>query len=145
MSLYEYVKYRNGVPLGAKGSLPNMLKRSMGASSFKKFWQHWNPVWGYYLLKLIYQPIFKITNRNIAVCITFAVSGLIHDVIISIIKGNMIFVVTPWFFAISIFYIILECAGVTYEKVRSYVRTFINCSLIIICYLISVFVMKYIY
>ena len=60
-SLAEYVKYRNGVSLGAKGSLVNMLKNSFGAGSFRQFWKYWNPIWGYYLFKYIYlQVVFPI-------------------------------------------------------------------------------------
>ncbi len=34
LSLAQYVKKRNGVPLGASGSMTNMLSRSFGAASF---------------------------------------------------------------------------------------------------------------
>ena len=57
MSLTEYVQYRNGVPLGASGSLQNMLVRSLGAGTFAKFWQNWNPIWGYALGRYIYKPL----------------------------------------------------------------------------------------
>ena len=46
LTLEAYVKHRNGVPLGASGSLENMLVRSLGAGTFAKFWQYWNPIWG---------------------------------------------------------------------------------------------------
>ena len=36
LTLAQYVRNRNGVPLGASGSLGNMLKRSLGAGSFAK-------------------------------------------------------------------------------------------------------------
>lgn len=34
LTLSAYVKRRNGVPLGASGSLQNMLVRSLGAGTF---------------------------------------------------------------------------------------------------------------
>lgn len=45
-TLSEYVERRNGVPLGARGSLANMLRRSLGARSFAGFWRYWSPIWG---------------------------------------------------------------------------------------------------
>ncbi|WP_371188814.1 hypothetical protein [Thalassotalea maritima] len=35
LTLRAYVKKRSGLPLGAKGSLANMLSRSLGASSLR--------------------------------------------------------------------------------------------------------------
>ena len=46
LTLSQYVKFRNGVPLGDSQSLSNMLHRSLGAASFAEFWQYWNPIWG---------------------------------------------------------------------------------------------------
>ncbi len=37
LSLSQYVKKRNGVPLGASHSIRNMLSRSFGAKSFPIF------------------------------------------------------------------------------------------------------------
>jgi hypothetical protein len=56
LTLSEYVKHRNGLPLGASGSLQNMLIRSFGAGTFARFWQYWNPIWGYALGRYIYAP-----------------------------------------------------------------------------------------
>ncbi len=43
-TLAESVRRPSGVPLGARGSLRNMLVRSLGAGSFAEFWRYWNPM-----------------------------------------------------------------------------------------------------
>jgi len=45
MTLSKYVLKRNGVPLGAKGSLLKNLENSFGAESNVLFWKYWNPIW----------------------------------------------------------------------------------------------------
>ncbi len=52
--LVQYVYRRNGVPLGDSNSLRNMFIRSFGAGSFARFWQYWNPIFGYGLGKYVY-------------------------------------------------------------------------------------------
>lgn len=97
ISLSDYIKRRNGVPLGHSKSLENMLKRSLGAKSFDLFWVYWNPIWNYYLTKYIYKPLNKLTQKYIAVVFTFAVSGFIHDVVGFLIYKKMSLFITIWF------------------------------------------------
>ncbi len=59
LSLADYVQRRNGVALGARRSMRNMLWRSLGAGSFAKFWHYWNPIWGL----LLGQSCSKTFNR----------------------------------------------------------------------------------
>ena len=59
LTLAQYVKRRNGVALGYSGSFSNMLHRSFGAGTLAKFWQYWNPIWGYYLGRYIHGPLKK--------------------------------------------------------------------------------------
>lgn len=49
LTLSQYIRRRNGVPAGARGSLRNMFHRSLAASTFAGFWRHWNPMLGYAL------------------------------------------------------------------------------------------------
>ena len=66
LTLSEYVRRRNGVPLGAPGSLRNMLRRSFGARSFAGFWQYWNPVFGYCLGRYIFVPLKRVSPPSVA-------------------------------------------------------------------------------
>ncbi len=65
MKLSEYVKKRNGVPIGHPNSLRNNLQRSLGANNFSTFWNFWNPIFGYYYRNKNIPTIKKnISNRT---------------------------------------------------------------------------------
>ena len=102
LTLARYVRARNGVPLGARASLPNMLCRSLGASSFAGFWRFWNPIWGYYLGRFIFRPARRVLPPAPAVILTFAVSGALHDLAVTLIRGDPTFLLTPWFVLMSL-------------------------------------------
>ena len=46
LKLSQCVQLRNGVPLGAAGSLINMIHRSLGAGSFAGYWPQRKPIQG---------------------------------------------------------------------------------------------------
>ncbi|MGB7873050.1 MAG: hypothetical protein WBL25_01610, partial [Anaerolineales bacterium] len=102
LSLAQYVHLRNGVPLGDAKSLPNMLYRSLGATSFAAFWQYWNPIWGYGLGKYVYAPLRQVLPSVAAYLITFVVSGGIHDLATMAIRRSFAFLFTPWFFVLGV-------------------------------------------
>ena len=97
LTLSSYVKRRNGVPLGAAGALGNMFKRSLGAASFDKFWQYWNPVWGYYLGRYVFYPLSLRLPQALALLLTFTVSGMLHDLAVILLKWQFVCFFTPWF------------------------------------------------
>ncbi len=101
-TLAAHVQQRNGVPLGAPGSLRKMLIRSLGAPSFGSFWQHWNPVWGYALSRFIHAPLRRAVPSSIASFATFVVSGATHDLAVTLVRRSPTFVVTPWFILLGI-------------------------------------------
>lgn len=144
VSLADYVKRRNGVPLGASGALGNMLKRSLGASSFQNFWRYWNPVWGYYLSRYIMKPLSQWLPLWLATILTFSTSGFIHDIVVSLIKKEYIFTLTPWFTLIGIVVVITTQVKFSYKHYPWIVRALINSGFIMICYLV-IYVVKYIF
>lgn len=95
MTLPEYVLRRSGTRLGGAGSLRTMLSRSFGASSFAAFWEHWNPIWGYGLGRFVYAPVRRRAPAAVAVMATFLVSGVVHDVAATLVRGSFTLVVTP--------------------------------------------------
>jgi len=97
LTLAEYVRQRNGVPLGHSDSLRNMLQRSFGAGSFAGFWQYWNPIWGYGLGRFIYSPLRRFLPPVVAVLLTFFLSGAIHDLATMAVRRSGAFLFTPWF------------------------------------------------
>lgn len=95
--LNQYVKKRTGVGLGDSDSLQNMLSRSLGASTFGNFWRYWNPIWSYYLSLYVMRPLSKWLPQWLAILMTFAVSGALHDLAVTLIKWHLVFFFTPWF------------------------------------------------
>jgi D-alanyl-lipoteichoic acid acyltransferase DltB (MBOAT superfamily) len=111
LSLSEYVRRRNGVPLGASGSLKNMLRRSFGARSFAGFWQHWNPIFGYYLGKYVFVPLKRVSPPYVALILTFVVTGIIHDVVTMAVRQDVAFFFTPWFLFLGIGVVLSKMTG----------------------------------
>jgi D-alanyl-lipoteichoic acid acyltransferase DltB (MBOAT superfamily) len=110
LSLSAYVARRNGVPLGASGALRNMLRRSFGARSFAGFWQHWNPVFGYYLGRYVYAPLKKVSPPYIALVCTFVFTGIVHDLVTMAVRRDIAFLFTPWFFFLGMGVVLSQAA-----------------------------------
>ncbi|WP_299806149.1 acyltransferase [uncultured Shewanella sp.] len=137
ITLSEYVKKRNGVALGASGSMTNMLKRSLGASSFYLFWQYWNPIWGYYLSRNIMKPLSQLFPLWLAIIFTFAVSGALHDLAITLVKLKLTFFFTPWFTLMSFIVLATKKFGISYREYHWLIRASINISLVIVCLVLT--------
>ena len=133
ISLSEYVKKRNGVALGAPGSMSNMLKRSLGASSFYLFWQYWNPIWGYYLVRNVMKPFSQLLPTWLATIMTFAVSGGLHDLAVTVLKWQLTFFITPWFVIMSILVLFTKKFNISYDKYRWLIRASLNIIFIAAC------------
>ncbi|APD89864.1 acyltransferase [Alteromonas mediterranea] len=132
LSLAQYVKKRNGVPLGASGSMTNMLSRALGASSFWGGWQYWNPIWGYYLSRNIMRPLASFLPVSLAILVTFLVSGALHDIAVSIIKWKIVLFFTPWFGLMGLVVIVSKAVGISYGQVSWPVRALTNASFIFV-------------
>ncbi len=130
ISLSEYVKKRNGVALGAPGSMSNMLKRSLGASSFYLFWKYWNPIWGYYLSRNVMRPLSSFLPVPLAVLFTFFVSGALHDIAVSLVKWKIIIFFTPWFTLMSFIVLLTKKFGISYQEYHWLIRASINITLV---------------
>ena len=139
LTLSEYVKRRNGVPLGGKGSLANMLQRSFGADSFPKFWQYWNPIWGYYLGRNIYSPLTSVLPIALALILTFAVSGALHDLAVSLFKWQFVFFFTPWFSLMGVLVAVSKRFKLIYKTKSWVLRCVINIIFIIGCLALTIF------
>lgn len=112
LTLADYVRRRNGVPLGGSGALRKMLKRSLGAPSIAGFWQYWNPIFGYYLGKFIFRPSRAAGLPDwLATLLTFSVSGAVHDIAASMITRQLVFVCTPWFWFMGIGLLVSRSLG----------------------------------
>lgn len=135
LSLIHYVKRRNGIPLGASDSLTNMLKNALGANNFSQFWLYCNPIWGYYLATKIQKPLTLFLPHSLALILTFSISGLVHDLAVSVIKQEVFFVGTPWFLVMSLAVIASTKLNINVSKfafVNRSIYTFIDHSYLLL-------------
>lgn len=130
LTLGQYVQRRTGVPLGAKGSLQQMLRKSLGASTFDGFWRYWNPIWGYYLGRYVNGPLRKVLPAAPALVATFAVSGAIHDVAILAVTGSPSFLLTTWFTVLGLTVAITRRTGLRYGFGSWVARASVNVGLL---------------
>lgn len=143
-SLSAYVSKRNGVPMGSSSSLKNMLQRSLGAATFDGFWQYWNPIWGYYLSTKIHKPLRSLLPLWLAIILTFAVSGALHDIAVTLIKLKPIFFFTPWFSAMGMMVVLAKVTRLRYGTFPWIVRAIANVSIIVACYGVVTYLMTFI-
>ena len=137
LTLAAYVKHRNGVPLGASGSLQNMLVRSFGAGTFAKFWQYWNPIWGYALGRYIYAPLNRFLPASVSLILTFAISGGIHDLATMLVRGAPAFLFMPWFFLMGVVVVFGRLLKLDYSAHPFLIRVAINLSLVVACLMLT--------
>lgn len=137
MNLSDYVKKRNGVSLGHTDSLRNMMIRSLGAGKFSRFWQYWNPIWGYYLGKYIFKPLKTIFPPAVSLLLTFTFCGFLHDAAIMLIRWNFELLLTPWFLLMGICVVLGDFAKIDYSKFTWLIRASINILIISGCLFIA--------
>ncbi|GAB3346642.1 acyltransferase [Marilutibacter aestuarii] len=111
LTLSTYIRRRNGLPAGARGSLRNMLHRAFGASSFAGFWRHWNPVFGYGLGRFVHRPLLRRVPAPVALLATFVACGALHDLVTMAARGAPAFLFTPWFLCLGTGVLLGEAAG----------------------------------
>lgn len=112
--------------MGKKGSLRNMLHRSLGAGTFGRFWHFWNPIFGYYLANKIYTPLRAFLPRWLAVIATFGFSGLLHDAVTALVRGDWAFFFIPWFLLMGIGVVAGRWLQLDYSSRAWLVRALIN-------------------
>jgi len=141
-TLSQYVKKRNGVPLGAKGSMRNMLLRSFGAPSFPVFWHYWNPIWGYYLSRNIMRPLSALVPMWLAVFTTFLVSGALHDLAVALVHWKPVLFFTPWFGCMGALVIVSNKYALSYGFLAWPVRALLNILFILLSLALTYLVMQ---
>jgi hypothetical protein len=137
LNLSDYVKRRNGVPLGHRDSLRHMLNRSLGAGKFSIFWKYWNPILGYYLGKYIFKPLKFIFPPALSLIFTFIICGFIHDLAIMLLKWKFTILLTPWFLCMGLSVVLGDYAKIDYAKFPWMGRAAINILVISSCFLIA--------
>lgn len=139
MNLGDYVKKRNGVPIGHSKSLSNNLYRSLGAKNFATFWTFWNPIFGYYLGTKIFKPLKKILPISLAFIFTFVFCGLIHDLATTLVRGKLSLFFAVWFFVMGTVVAISKKLTYDLSNQNWIFRTLANVSVITICLLCTIY------
>ena len=139
MKLSEYIKKRNGVPMGDLSSLKYNLYKSLGAKNFSTFWNYWNPIFGYYLGKKVFKPLKKIIPISLSLIITFIFCGLIHDFVITITRGKISFFFSVWFFLMGICVFLSKYFRYDLSQKVWIFRTTVNLSIITFCLLSTIY------
>lgn len=138
MNLSEYVKKRNGVPIGHSNSLRNNLYRSLGAKNFSVFWNFWNPIFGYYLGIKVFKPLKKVFPIAFALILTFVFCGLIHDLVTTLVRGKLSLFFSVWFFLMGIAVVITQYINYDLSKKQWAYRTTVNILIISLCTLLTI-------
>ena len=141
MTLSGYVGKTNGVPLGDSRSLSRMLARSLGAGSIMEFWHYWNPIWGFYLSTYVFAPLKKRTRPASAFLLTFAVSGAVHDVAVTLISREVHLLYSLYFTVLGAEALIAKKIALRYHGLALVVRIAINLAYLTSNYL----VVRYLY
>jgi D-alanyl-lipoteichoic acid acyltransferase DltB (MBOAT superfamily) len=93
----DYAARRTGLPVGSRGELRQNLYRAFTASSFGRFWQIWNPLFGFYLQLWLYRPLQRRLPQSLALWFTFVGNGLLHDAVTMLVRQDFAWFFTPWF------------------------------------------------
>ena len=133
LTLAQYIRRRNGVPLGSSGSLRSMFHRSFGAGSFAGFWQYWNPIWGYGLSRYVYSPLKRVLPPTASLIMTFVVCGALHDLVIMAIRGSATLLFTSWFFLLGVGVVFGRTVGMDYSSRPWLVRACVNLTYVGAC------------
>lgn len=137
MNVSEYVKKRNGVPLGHSRSLRNNLERSLGAGNFALFWNFWNPVFGYYLGTKVFRPLKKILPAAIAMVLTFIICGLVHDVVTTLVRGKLSLFFTVWFLLMGSLVVVSKHMAYNLAAKTWLLRATVNLLFIVVCFILT--------
>jgi D-alanyl-lipoteichoic acid acyltransferase DltB (MBOAT superfamily) len=138
LTLGQYIRRRNGLPAGARGSLRNMLHRSLGAPTFAGFWQYWNPVFGYALGRYVFMPAKRIIPAPVALLATFVIRGAIHDLVTMAARGGPAVLFTPWFFFMGCGVLLGRALGLDFASRPWLVRAAANLAYVASCLLLTI-------
>ncbi|TAP41041.1 acyltransferase [Alteromonas sp. KUL49] len=112
-----------------------MLIRSLSAPNFSTFWHYWNPIWGYYLSKLVMRPLARFLPKPIALLLTFITSGLFHDLAIFLVKRERVGFLSLWFGYMGIAVIVTTFLNMSTKTLPLWVRGVVNIAIIAGCFI----------
>ena len=136
VSLQAYLDHRLGRGRPWWRQTYDVLVGPLLAPSFAGFWRLWNPVWGYYLLYWCYRPARRVLPRAAAVLMTFAASGLAHNLLAVALSRRVNPFVTVWFTLYGVVAVVSDALGMDLSRFPGPVRVAVNLAYLAGCYLL---------
>jgi len=83
------------------------------------------------------RPLSRWVPQWLAIMITFAVSGALHDLAVTLLKWHVIFFFTPWFAVMGAAVLATSKLNLEYANFPWAIRALINSAIIVACYLLT--------
>ena len=136
----DYAARRTGLPVGSRGELRQNLYRAFTASSFGRFWQIWNPLFGFYLQLWLYRPLQRRLPQSLALWLTFVGNGMLHDAVTMLVRQDAAWFFTPWFALIGAYVLAEKRSGFRLNAGRPELAMCYHSSLLVATAVLSGFV-----
>lgn len=136
MTLKRYIAKKFGNRKSLSGSLNYMLKASFFSTTFRDFWKHWNPLWSYFLTYYLYKPLKTVIPKPIAILLTFAVSGALHDLALMILLQWFNYLFTLIFLAFGFVVLIESFFKINLNSMPKIIRPIYHTGIIVLCTII---------
>jgi membrane bound O-acyltransferase family protein len=98
---------------------PPLMDRPLRSTSVSEFWgRRWNAAFNDLALRLIFRPVARCSGIMLATWVAFAVSGLIHELVISLPAGAGYGLPTAYF--------LIQALGISLERSSPGIRLGLN-------------------
>lgn len=136
----EYAARRTGLPVGSRGELRQNLNRAFTARCFGRFWQIWNPLFGFYLQLWLYRPLQRRFPQSLALWLTFVGNGMLHDAVTMLVRQDVALFFTPWFALMGAYVLIERRLEIRLDAGKPAVAICYHASLLMVSAALSAFV-----
>lgn len=131
LTFREYEQRRLGKSSGQLSGMITIFQYSFSSSTFAEFWRYWNPLFHYNLCYYCYKPLAKYLPRSVAVLLTFAASGAIHDFFASVILLDIYILFLPVFAFWGLLVVAEEGLALSFSSAPVWGRFAINTLIIV--------------
>jgi len=131
MTRTEYIRRKTGNRSTEWERIVYMTRHSFTAPTFRTFWQNWNPLWSYYLTYKVYGPLRLHLPDGLAIVLTFALSGFLHDVAAMIVLGQGFFLFTCLFTMLGLWVLAEAWLGISFRKNANWMRVMYHLILLV--------------
>ncbi|HKK80433.1 MAG TPA: MBOAT family O-acyltransferase [Phaeodactylibacter sp.] len=138
----QYERKKLGYRDGTLSGLLYMCRQAFTSPTFAGFWRNWNPLFSYYLLYFCYLPLRKRLPRFIALTVTFALSGAVHDMAATLARAEAYLVFTGTFTLFGLWVVVEERLRLRLDGLPVIVKFLYHLGLIVSGFCLSWWVLK---